>query len=89
VAPVSEAARQMIGYTVALVISTLVLVPVADLSWIYTSTACVLGAGFIVATVALSRIPTPAASMRVFSYSITYVTVLFAALTVDVLVQNL
>jgi heme O synthase-like polyprenyltransferase len=27
--------------------------------------------------------------MRVFSYSITYVTVLFAALTVDVLVQNL
>jgi protoheme IX farnesyltransferase len=89
VAPVSEAARQMIGYTVALVISTLVLVPIADLGWIYTSTACVLGAGFILATVALSKIPTPAVSMRVFTFSITYVTVLFAALTVDVLVTGL
>ena len=35
VAPVAEAARQMIGYTVALVVLTLVLVPVADLGWIY------------------------------------------------------
>ena len=58
-------------------------------AWIYTATACVLGAGFLVATVALARIPTPAASMRVFTFSITYVTVLFAALTVDVLVQGL
>ena len=89
VAPVSEAARQMIAYTVALVAATLVLAPIADLTWIYTATAAVLGAGFIVATVALSRIPTPAASMRVFTFSITYVTVLFAALTVDVLVQGL
>ena len=86
VAPVSEAARQMIGYTVALVAATLVLVPVADLGWIYTATAIVLGAGFLVATVALARIATAAASMKVFTYSITYVTVLFAALTVDVLV---
>ena len=89
VAPVSEAARQMIAYTVALVAATLVLAPIADLTWIYTATAAVLGAGFIVATVALARIPTPAASMRVFTFSITYVTVLFAALTVDVLVQGL
>ena len=62
------------------------LVPVADLGWIYTATAVVLGAGFLLATVALARVPTPSASMRVFTYSITYVTVLFAALTVDVLV---
>jgi protoheme IX farnesyltransferase len=86
VAPVSEAARQMIGYTVALVAATLVLVPVADLGWIYTSAAVLLGAGFLVATIALARIPTPAVSMRVFTFSITYVTVLFAAITVDVLV---
>lgn len=88
VAPVSEAARQMIGYTAALVASTLVLTPVADLGWIYTSTAAVLGFGFLFATFALSRIPTPAASMRVFTFSITYVTILFAALTVDVLVSS-
>ena len=87
VAPIHEAARQMIGYTIALVICTLVLTPVADLGWIYTSTAIVLGAGFLFATFALSRIPSPAVSMKVFTYSITYVTVLFLALTVDVLVQ--
>jgi protoheme IX farnesyltransferase len=87
VAPVAEAARQMIGYTVALVVCTLVLAPVADLGWIYLTTAVVLGAGFLFATFALARIPTPAASMKVFTYSITYVTVLFLALTVDVLVH--
>ncbi len=87
VAPLSEAARQMIAYTVALVITTLVLVPVADLGWIYTSAAVLLGAGFILATIALARRPTPSGSMRVFTYSITYVTVLFGAMTLDVLVR--
>ncbi len=46
-----------------------------------------LGAGFVFATVALSRFPSPEASMKVFTFSITYVTVLFLALTVDVLVH--
>jgi protoheme IX farnesyltransferase len=87
VAPHAEAARQMIGYTVALVVSTLVLVPVADLGWIYATTAAVLGAGFLAATVLLARDPEPSTrAMRVFTYSITYVTVLFAALMIDVLV---
>jgi protoheme IX farnesyltransferase len=86
VAPLAEAARQMIAYTVALVAVTLVLTPVADLGWIYTGAAAVLGIGFIAATVALARDPSPARSMTVFTYSITYVTLLFAALMVDVLV---
>jgi heme o synthase len=85
VVPLAEAARQMIAYTAAMVVATLVLVPVADLGWIYATAAVVLGVGFLGATVALSRNPTPAASMRVFTYSITYVTLLFAALTLDVL----
>jgi protoheme IX farnesyltransferase len=86
VAPLGTAARQMVGYTVALVATTLVLVPVADLGWIYTVAAAALGLGFIGATVALVQRPTPSRSMTVFTYSITYVTVLFAALTIDVLV---
>jgi protoheme IX farnesyltransferase len=86
VAPLATAARQMVGYTVALTVTTLVLVPVADLGWIYTVVAVVLGLGFIGATVALVRNPTPSMSMTVFTYSITYVTVLFAALMIDVLV---
>jgi len=34
----------------------------------------------------LAERPTPAASMKVFAYSITYVTLLFGAMTLDVLV---
>ena len=86
VAPIRQAARQMIGYTVAMIAATLLLVPVADLGWIYTLAAVVLGAAFLAATVALARDPTPAMSMRVFAYSISYVTILFAAMTLDVLV---
>ncbi len=85
VAPLAEAARQMIVYTAALVASTMVLVPVADLGWIYTAAAVALGAGFLGGTIALAARPTPAASMKVFGYSITYVTLLFGAMTLDVL----
>ncbi len=85
VAPIGEAARQMVGYTAAMVLGTLVLIPVAELGWIYGATAVATGAAFLAATLRLVRAPTPAASMRVFAYSITYVTLLFAALTLDVL----
>jgi hypothetical protein len=46
----------------------------------------VLGAGFLWGTIDLGRNPTPQRSMRVFGYSITYVTLLFAAMTIDVFV---
>lgn len=86
VVPFDHAVRQMIGHTLAMVACTLVLVPVADLGAIYTSTAIALGALFVVATIALARGPSAQMSMRVFGFSITYVTVLFAAMTLDVLV---
>ena len=85
VVPFEHAVRQMVGHTVAMVACTLVLVPVADLGTMYTVAAVVLGAVFVVATLLLCRFPTPANSMRVFGYSITYVTLLFAAMTLDVL----
>jgi len=87
VAPIEETVRQMIWYTTALVISTLVLIPVADLGWIYGVTAGVVGVMFIGGALALGRNPTPANSMRLFGFSITYVTVLFGAMTLDVLVE--
>ncbi len=87
VAPLESVVKQMIWYTVGLVATTLLLVPVADLGWIYGVSAAVLGAIFIVGTVALGKHPTPAASMRLFGYSITYVTLLFGAMSLDVFVQ--
>ncbi len=88
VVPLESAVRQMIWYTAALVVTTIVLIPVAELGWIYGISAAVLGAVFLGGTVALGRNPTAANSMRLFGYSITYVTALFGAMTVDVLVRN-
>jgi protoheme IX farnesyltransferase len=85
VAPLRVAAEQMVAYTAALVATTLVLIPVAGLGWIYGVAALVLGALFLAGTIALVKQPTAAASMRVFTFSITYVTLLFGALTLDVL----
>jgi len=87
VVSMDETVRQMTWYTVALVISTLVLVPVADLGWIYGVSAAVLGAIFLFGTIALGKNPTAAASMRLFGFSITYVTLLFGAMSLDVFVE--
>jgi protoheme IX farnesyltransferase len=88
VVPMRQTIRQMMVYSVAFTLVTLVLVPVADLGLIYSITAVVLGVGFIASVLNLGRDPTVKRSMRVFALSITYITVLFVALAVDVLVQH-
>ncbi len=88
VVPMEQAIKNMVVYTVLMVLTSIALVPVADLGWIYGITAVVAGAGFTWSTVDLGRRPSPQRSMRVFAYSITYVSVLFAAITVDVLVRH-
>ncbi len=80
--------RKMVLYTAVMVAGTLVLWPVASLGPVYGISAVVLGALFLWGTVDLGRNPTPQRSMRVFGYSITYVTLLFTAMTVDVLVRH-
>jgi heme o synthase len=88
VAPLRQVVRQMLVYTVVMVVGTLVLAPVADLGVIYVVGAAVLGALFIYGTAALGRDPDPQKAMRLFGYSISYVTLLFGLLTLDVLVRN-
>ena len=87
VASMQVTVRKMILYTAVMVAFTLVLWPVAGLGWIYGVSAVVLGGLFLWGTVDLGRHPTPQRSMRVFAYSITYVTLLFAAMTIDVFVM--
>ena len=86
VVPFDHAVRQMIGHTIAMVACTLWLIPVADLGLIYSVTAVTLGGAFLASVVWLAKRPSPQLSMRVFGFSITYVTVLFGAMTLDVLV---
>jgi protoheme IX farnesyltransferase len=88
VVPIEEAVRKMVAYTAALVVASLVLVPVAHMGIVYTATAVVAGGAFLWGTIDLGRRPTPQRSMRVFGFSITYVTLLFSALTIDVFVRH-
>jgi protoheme IX farnesyltransferase len=77
----------MVRYTVALTVCSLVVVPVGDMGWFYGISAALLGGAFLWGTIALGRSTSPAASMRLFTFSISYVTLLFVALTVDVFIH--
>jgi len=88
VVPMKQTIRQMLVYTVLLTAVTLTLGPVANLGPIYWVSALVLGLAFIASTVDLSRHPSTARAMRVFGFSITYVTLLFVAMAVDVFVRH-
>ncbi|MEO7397178.1 MAG: heme o synthase [Ilumatobacteraceae bacterium] len=88
VAPLPDVLRQMLWYTIVMVAATLVLVPVAGLGPVYAVGAAVLGGLFIAGTLALSRNPDPQKAMRLFGFSISYVTLLFGVMTLDVFVRN-
>lgn len=88
VATFRRTAVEILAYTVVMVGLTLVLAPVAHLGWLYLATAAVLGAGFLAMAVRLWVRATPKASMQLFSYSITYLTLLFVAMAADVFVTR-
>jgi protoheme IX farnesyltransferase len=88
VVPMKQTVRQMFVYTVLLTVTTLILGPVANLGLTYMISAVILGLGFIASTVDLGRHPSASRAMRVFGFSITYVTVLFTAMAVDVFVKH-
>jgi heme o synthase len=88
VAPIKTVLRQMLIYTIVMVAGTIWLIPVGELGWIYGVGAALLGGLFIVGILALSTNPDPQKAMRLFGYSISYVTLLFGVLTADVLIRN-
>ena len=88
VASFKRTAREIILYTIAMVAVTLLLGPVAHLGAIYEVAAALLGAGFLYYAFKLRASQSPKFAMRVFSYSITYLTLLFLAMGVDVLVHH-
>src|SRR3954452_3434929 len=87
VASLSRTARRIVAYTVVLWITTLVFTPVAGMGLIYTASAVILGAVFLFRAVQLQRDATPKQAMRLFSYSISYVTLLFSAMAADQLLH--
>lgn len=81
--------RQIVAYSWVMVATSLVLVPVAPMGWVYVVTAVLSGALFIAEAHRLLRaarggaIGTALKPMRLFHYSITYVTLVFLAVAVD------
>jgi protoheme IX farnesyltransferase len=76
--------RRMLLYTVLVVGVSLVLVPLARMSWVYLVAATVLGAWFLWDTWRVHRAPERA--MKLFTTSNTYLAALFASVMLDVLV---
>ncbi len=88
VATFRRTAVEILLYTVCLVAVSLLLAAVARLGPIYVASASLLGALFIAMVARLWHQATPKAAMAVFSYSITYLTLLFVAMAVDVFARR-
>lgn len=83
VAGVEATTRRMLLYTGLMVGVSLLLVPLGGMSWIYLVAAVLLGGWFLWDTWRVHRRPEEA--MRLFTTSTIYLSVLFAAVMLDVL----
>ena len=88
VASLRTTASRILIYTVILVALTLVFWPVASMGSVYLISAVVLGGVFVAMAFKLWRDPNTKLAMKVFTYSITYVTLLFGAMALDQFVRN-
>ena len=75
---------RILYYTAVMVALTVVFWLVAGMGVFYLVSALVLGAAFVAFAVAVRRNPNERTAMRLFSFSITYVTLLFGAIALDV-----
>jgi protoheme IX farnesyltransferase len=88
VATLKRTSREILLYSILLVGVSLVLAVVATLGVIYVVAAVVLGLVFVAMAVRLLRRQTPKAAMQLFSYSITYLTLLFVFMAVDIFTKH-
>ncbi|MBF6554558.1 MAG: protoheme IX farnesyltransferase [Acidimicrobiales bacterium] len=88
VATFRRTAAEILIYSLLLVGVSVLLAAVATLGALYLVSAIALGAVFVALAVRLWRTATPKAAMQLFSYSITYLTLLFVVMAVDVLINH-
>lgn len=89
VAKNEKVGRQIILYAYAYFASTLLLIPIANMGWVYTATALLTGIWFTWESHKLyaeARIAVPKNPMRLFHASITHLTILFLAIAIDPLI---
>ncbi len=80
------ATRQIALYSVLMVALTLVFFVVARMGLVYLAGALVLGGLFLFQALAMWREGTDRRAVRLYKYSISYLTALFAVMIVDVFV---
>jgi protoheme IX farnesyltransferase len=88
VSTIRRTAVEILAYSVLLVAVSLLLAAVAHLGAFYLTAATVLGLVFLALAVKLFRRATPKVAMQLFSYSITYLTLLFVVMAVAVFVTR-
>jgi protoheme IX farnesyltransferase len=104
VVSVRRTASRILAYTLLLWALTVAFTPVAGMGHLYLGSAIVLGAVFTAYALRLLRMPDPgltlsasggvaelevrATAMRLFTWSITYITLLFGAMAVDQLLRS-
>jgi heme o synthase len=80
-----ETADKILAYTLVVWALSLLFGPVAQLGNLYLVAAGALGAAFTWLAIEVRRDPSTKRAMRLFSYSISYVVLLFGAMCLDVL----
>jgi protoheme IX farnesyltransferase len=83
-----ETAVRILIYTVFVWFLSILFIPVGHMGWIYGVAAVAFGAVFTWLSVQLLRDPVTARAMRLFTFSITWVTLLFAGMALDQLVRS-
>ena len=88
VASLKTTAGRILVYTVILWGLSILFSPVGEMGAVYLVSALVLGGVFTAMAVKLWLDPTTKRAMQIFTYSITYITLLFGAMAVDQFVAN-
>ncbi|HVL03551.1 MAG TPA: heme o synthase, partial [Acidimicrobiales bacterium] len=88
VASLHTTAVRILIYSLILWALTLVFAPVAGMGILYLGAAVVLGGLFTWYAVELLRAPSPERAMRLFTWSITYISLLFGAMALDQLLRS-
>ena len=88
IAPAQAVSVQVVLYGWAMVICSLLLIPIGGAGWVYGVSAATAGAWFLyhchrLHYLALQQVATSRTAMVVFFGSITYLTILFIALAID------
>jgi protoheme IX farnesyltransferase len=86
---IPETTRQIALYSFLMVALTLAFFAVGQMGLLFLAGAIVLGGMFLSQAVAMAREGTDARAVRLYRYSITYLTALFALIVLDVGVLTL